>query len=79
MSWVSPLTVDQIESYNMNGYLVVPNVLTPDETYALHGEAKGVMNKILEGGPGVTQYDVASLGAQPSSIGRELATFETGE
>lgn len=60
--------------------LIIPHVLTAEETTSLLNDARNVMKRISKGGKGITRHDVyANGGRRLSPIGRVLATFETGQ
>lgn len=73
------LSQAQCESYNKNGYLILPDALTVDQATELLGDARDVMKRISEGGEGIIRHDISGSGAKKlSPIGRVLATFEPG-
>lgn len=50
------------------------------EATSLLNDARHVMERISKAGKGITRHDVSANGGRPPlSIGRVLATFETGQ
>ena len=72
------LTAAQCQFYQKNGYLVLPDILTSEETDALLNEAHDTMKYIAKGGKGVILHNATEV-ELPSPAGRVLATFETGQ
>lgn len=72
------LTAAQCDSYNKNGYLVLPDVLTHNEAIDYLKEVHSVMRNIATGGEGIILHDMSSKTNNASPIGRVLATFEGG-
>ena len=75
------LTRAQCESYNKDGYLVLPDAFPADQPTELLEEAYDVMKRVTQGGEGVTRHDLSGsvVEERPSPIGRVLATFEPGQ
>ncbi|KAL8794976.1 MAG: hypothetical protein Q9195_002558 [Heterodermia aff. obscurata] len=74
------LTHAQCESYDKNGYLVLPDVMSVEEASRLLDKSHRVMKQISSGGEGVKRHDMSTVGAKrPSPVGRILATFEPGD
>ena len=70
------LSPEHLESYQKNGYLVLPDVLTDSQADELLDEARNLMKRVFEGGKGITRHDIPSGGKRLLPIGRILATFE---
>ncbi|KAL8770613.1 MAG: hypothetical protein Q9209_003681 [Squamulea sp. 1 TL-2023] len=67
----------QRESYNKDGYIILPGAITDSQAADLLEEAQNVIKRISTGGEGITRHDMSISGAKrPSPIGRVLATFE---
>ena len=71
------LTPAQCRFYKDNGYLVLPDTLTPEEAATLLDEAHDTMKHIAAGGDGVIMHNTSGREDKlPSPVGRILATFE---
>lgn len=70
---------EHFESYQKNGYLVLPDALTDSQADNLLDEARNLMKRVLEGGKGITRHDIPSGAKRLSPVGRILATFEPGQ
>lgn len=73
------LSSEHFESYQKNGYLVIPDALTDSQADKLLDEARNLMKRVFEGGKGITRHDIPSGGKRLSPIGRIVATFEPGQ
>lgn len=73
------LSLEHLESYQKNGYLVLPDVLTDSQADKLLDEARNLLKRVFEGGKGITRHDIPSGGKRLSPLGRILATFEPGQ
>ena len=73
------LTQAQCESYEKNGYLILPDVMSAEEAREFLDKSHQVMKRISQGGEGVKRHDMSTVSAKrPSPVGRILATFEPG-
>ncbi|KAI4281010.1 MAG: hypothetical protein L6R38_004004 [Xanthoria sp. 2 TBL-2021] len=73
------LTQAQRESYNKDGYIILPGAFDDSQGTNLLEEARNVIKRISTGGEGITRHDMSGSGGakkRPSPIGRVLATFE---
>lgn len=73
------LTPEHFESYQKNGYLVLPDALTDSQADNLLDEACNLIKRVSEGGKGITRHDIPSGAKRMSPVGRILATFEPGQ
>lgn len=75
------LTQAQRESYNKDGYIILPGAFDDSQGTNLLEEARNVIKRISTGGEGITRHDMSGSDGpkkRPSPIGRVLATFEPG-
>lgn len=78
-SAIEGLTKTQRNSFNRDGYMVVPEALSSVNIIALLKEAYNVMDDIAMGAYGTIQHLVSAEAPGPSPNGRVLATFEAGQ
>ncbi|KAI4229277.1 MAG: hypothetical protein L6R36_001025 [Xanthoria steineri] len=73
------LTRAQRESYNKDGYIILPGAFDDSQGTTLLEEVRNVIKRISTGGEGITRHDMSGSDGpkkRPSPIGRVLATFE---
>ena len=75
------LTQAQCESYNKEGYLILPDAIPASQLTELLEETYDTLKRITQGGKGIARHDASGGGVEktPSPIGRLLATFEPGQ